>query len=140
MLNRARSRLIDVLLDDWRASRAGSGEQQAVTRREWSHVLQDLPSYLTEAADWNRLFSLLIDPQFLEEKIREVGISATEEDFLRALATMPEELRKPCAAVQRALSRDSNILENPPKIVGQQLYNHLAWDWGENTVLGDAVR
>ncbi|MCI0541147.1 MAG: hypothetical protein L0Z50_38585 [Verrucomicrobiales bacterium] len=102
---------------------------------------------------WDNLCDVLMDFDYLQARIgvltdgsEQLSLPAKVFDLLRdfqnALAALPDDhpLREQVAALQHTLDMNSYALALAPLLLVQQMYNTLAWDWDETTVLGQRIR
>jgi WD40 repeat protein len=92
----------------------------------WDH----LAHHHLQAGDWDALYALLTDFEFLEARCRATSVFDLEADYRLALAAWPPEdveRREVLAALEERLRLEASRIAQAPEWLFPALYNHLRW-------------
>ena len=92
----------------------------------WDH----LAHHHLQAGDWDALYALLTDFDFLEARCRATSVFDLEADYRLALAAWPPqdvERREVLAALEERLRLEASRIAQAPEWLFPALYNHLRW-------------
>lgn len=129
------------------------------------YALRHAPAHVRRAKMWEKLYGLLTDFEYLEERMVANRVAPNDErrvadvaqhfpqrlaarvirDLERALVGKPRfaedhRWREAIEALHRVAEANASILHEAPELLVQQIYNELAWDWDEGTDLGKKLR
>jgi len=106
------------------------------------YALLYLPDHLMASCEWDVLFSLLSNLEFLEAKARAASIYGVLADLVSALAAVPVDRpeRPELVALHRAIDLEGHTLGSDTSILAQEIHNRLVWAFGTETALGRSVR
>ena len=76
--------------------------------------LRALPTQWMRAERWTKVGSLLYDPEFLDAKVKQLGIDELLQDYAAALRLLPKEdsTRERLANTNRVLDRETHRLRD----------------------------
>jgi hypothetical protein len=92
----------------------------------WDHLVH----HHLQAGDWDALYALLTDFDFLEARCRATSVFDLEADYRLALAAWPPEdaeRRGVLAAFEERLRLEEYPIARAPEWLFPALYNHLRW-------------
>jgi hypothetical protein len=92
----------------------------------WDHLVH----HHLQAGDWDALYALLTDFDFLEARCRATSVFDLEADYRLALAAWPPEdaeRRGVLAAFEERLRLEASRIAQAPEWLFPALYNHLRW-------------
>jgi hypothetical protein len=107
-----------------------TGDWMRLAMLDGGYGLRHLAAHLAAAGDWDALYALLTDFDFLEARCRATTVFDLEADCRLALAAWPPEdaeRRKVLAALEERLRLEEYHIARAPEWLFPALYNHLRW-------------
>ena len=99
-----------------------------MSRQKRLYNLETLPRHLVESAEWERLYQLLTNFDFIEAKLDEWGVQALIEDYdlpLNSNMWLSQEQSKTLKLIPGAIRKSTHILEKDKRQLAGQLLGRL---------------
>jgi hypothetical protein len=107
-----------------------TGDWMRLAVLDEGYGLRHLAAHLAAAEDWDALYALLTDFDFLEARRRATSVFDLEADYRLALAAWPPEdveRREVLVALEERLRLEASRIAQAPEWLFPALYNHLRW-------------
>ncbi|WP_152556117.1 AAA family ATPase, partial [Chloroflexus sp. MS-G] len=107
-----------------------TGDWMRLATLDGGYGLRHLATHLAAAGNWDALFTLLTDFDFLEARCRATTVFDLEADYRQALAAWPPEdaaRRDVLAAFEERVRLEASRIAQAPEWLFPALYNYLRW-------------
>ena len=107
-----------------------TGDWMRLATLDGGYGLRHLATHLAAAGNWDALYALLTDFDFLEARCQATTVFELEADYRLALNAWPQEdtaRREVLSAFEERLRLEASRIAQAPEWFFPALYNHLRW-------------